>query len=272
MKCDTAVILFLILSMGIAAIGQGPPQRQITLRDGFVIDGLDGKISSQSAGGCLTAGDSWYFEVFEPLTDGWGVLPTGTGVRILPSSMLEKLAGAVSADLSDEALAKAENKNFRIWGKFTKYQNRNFIYLSYFLPIAQVDQPAVEPAPADANEEKIIPDDVLALLRPKRTINLAELKKPLSTESDAILADRTGFLRQDGNGFYFDFDALGRNIDLLSLPLLCCEVLENMQGRQSLSTIPMRFKISAIVTAYKGKNYMLLQRATRAYSHGNFTR
>ncbi len=254
MKRIAAVILVLFSSVAVAAIGKSPPPRQVALRDGFVIDGLDGKVSAQH--------DNWYFAVFEPLTDGQGVLAAGSGVRILPSSMLVKLAAAVSA----------ESRDFRIWGKFTKYRNKNFIYLSYFLPVAEVNQLDVEPAIADANEEKIIPDDVLALLRPKRTINLAELRKPLSTESDAIIADRTGFLRKDANDFYFDFDAIGRNIDSLSLPLLKCEALEVMAEQQSVSTIPMRFQISAIVTNYKGKNYMLLQRATRTYGHGNFVR
>jgi len=254
MKRITAVILFLIFAVVASAFGRNSSRNPNALKDGFMIDGIDGKISSQDG--------TWYFKVFEPLTDGEGVLAVDTAVEILPSSMLEKLAQAVGD----------ENKNFRIWGKFTRYRGRNFIYLSYFLPVTEVNQPQVEPGSADANEEKIIPDDVLALLRPKRMINLAELKKPLSTESDGIISDRTGFLRQDGNDFYFDFDALGRNIDSLSLPLLRCQAIENMAGQQSLSTIPMRFKISAIVTGCKGKNYMLLQRATRAYNHGNFAR
>ena len=254
MKQIATVITFLILIVAITAVGQNPAKKQLPLRDGFIIDGTDGKISSN--------GTVWFFQVFDSLTDGKGVLSSDIAVQILPSSMLEKLA----------SIAGDENKNFRIWGKFTKYGSKNFIYLSYFIPVAEVNQPLAEPNLVDANEEKIIPDDVLALLRPKRTINLAELKKPLSTESDAILADRTGFLRKDEKGFYFDFDALGRNIDSLSLPLLNCEVLENIAGQQNLSTMPLRFKISAIVTGFKGKNYMLLQRATRAYNHGNFAR
>ena len=254
MKRTIAVILFLTFATGLTVSGRNPSQKPLPLRDGFVIDSLDGRISSKN--------DLWYFQPFESLTDGKGVLATDIAVQILPSSMLEKLA----------SVAGDENKNFRIWGKFTKYENRNFIYLSYFLPVAEVDQSPAEPNLTDANEEKIIPDDVLALLRPKRMINLAELKKPLSTESDGIIADRTGFLRKAKDGFYFDFDALGRNIDSLSLPLLNCEVLENIAGQQNLSTMPLRFKISAIVTGFKGKNYMLLQRATRAYNHGNFAR
>lgn len=253
-KRITAVILVLFVSAGFAAIGQAPEPKKIALRDGFMIDGIDGKISPQE--------ENWYFSVFESQTDGHGVLTSETAVRILPSSMLAKLADAAGNKSGD----------FRIWGKFTKFHNKNFIYLTYFLPVTDVNQPQAEAVQADANEEKIIPDDVLTLLRPRRIINLAELKKPLSTESDGIIADRTGFLVQEGNDFYFDFDALGRNIDTLRLPLLNSQALEDMNSQQSLSTIPMRFKISAIVTNYKGKNYMLLQRATRAYNHGNFAK
>ncbi|MGB8226204.1 MAG: hypothetical protein WCE45_04960 [Sedimentisphaerales bacterium] len=255
MKRTVAVILFLIFSNGLAAFGQN--HRQIALQDGLMLDGIDGKISSENG--------LWYFSVFESLTDGKGSLNTDTPVQILPSGMLEKLAGVVSD----------ENKNFRIWGKFTRYHNKNFIYLSYFIPVTEANQPpsaTEEPDYADPNEEKIIPDDVLAMLRPKRTINLAELKKPLSTGSDGIIADRTGFLKKTQDGFYFNFDAIGRNIDSFSLPLLNCEVLENIIKQQNSSAEPLRYKISAIVTGYKGKNYMLLQRATRAYSHGNFAR
>ena len=254
MKRTAAVILFLTFSIANAAFDSNSPRRHIALQDGFMIDGFDGRISSK--------GDLWYFSPFESLTDGKGSLAADTPVQILPSSMLEKLTGA----------ATGQSKNFRFWGKFTRYQNNNFIYLSYFLPVAEVNQPTAEPDTADANEEKIIPDDVMALLRPKRTINLAELSKPLSTESDGVLTDRTGFLKRTEQGFSFNFDALGRKIDSLSLPLLKCQVLEDMEKQQKASAVPLRFRISAIVTVCKGKNYMLLQQATRAYSHGNFAR
>jgi hypothetical protein len=255
MKRTVTVILLLIFSVVATASGQGHGQSR-PLRDGFVIDGIDGKISLN--------GDSWFFRTFEPLTDGKGSLSPQTDVRILPSSMLEKLSTVVTP----------EKNSYRIWGKFTEYEDKNFIYLSYFLPITaeEVNEPnEMLPAP-DANEEKIIPDNVLALLRPTRKINLAELKRPLSTESDGVITDRTGFLRKSEKGFYFDFDALGRKFDTLSLPLLYCESLEIMYKQQQLSPVRLRFNISAIVTSYKGKNYMLLQRAIRAYSYGNFAR
>ncbi len=254
MKRTITVILLLLFSVAVTAFGQGHSKMR-PLRDSFVIDGIDGEVSSD--------GDAWFFRTFEPLTDGKGALGPGTDVQILPSSMLEKFISTFSK----------EKNSYRIWGKFTEYEDKNFIYLSYFLPITvqEVNEPnETFPAP-DANEEKIIPDNVLALLRPTRKVNLAELKKPLSTESDGVIADRSGFLRKGKKGFYFDFDALGRKFDTLSLPLLYCESLEIMYKRQRLSPIPVRFKISAIVTSFQGKNYLLLQRSIRAYSHGNFT-
>jgi hypothetical protein len=254
MKKIISAILVVSFSISIAS-GAVLPRKAPPLRDGFVIDGIDGKVSSQ--------GEKWFFQTFEPLTDGKGTLAAETRVEFLPSSTLEKFA----------SVASGENKSFRIWGKFTKYQNNNYIYITYYLPVTEPNIPerAAEDT-NDPNEEKIIPDDALALLSPKRTINLAELKKPLATVSDGVITDRTGFIRKAKDGFYFDFDALGRNIDKLILPLLGCEALDIMAGRQKASAEPLRFKISAIATSYKGKNYLLLQRATRAYSHGNFVK
>jgi hypothetical protein len=49
-------------------------------------------------------------------------------------------------------------------------------------------------------------------------------------------------------------------------------VLELAEQRQSAVPEPVRFKIAGIVTKYKGKNYLLLQKVTRVYSHQNFDR
>jgi hypothetical protein len=251
MKKIISAVLVLIFSLA-AASSHASPRKAVPLRDGFVIDGIDGKVSSDC--------NIWSFSPFETVTDGRGTLAAGAAVELLPSSTLDKFS----------SVADAENKNFRIWGKFTKYQDKNYVYLTYYLPVKDVNIPQQTEEFSDPNEEQIIPEDVLELLKPKRTLNLAELKRPLSTESDGVIADRTGFLRKTKTGFYFNFDALGRNIDTLTLPLLNCETLEIAAALQKASAEPLRFKISAIATGYKGKNYLMLQRATMAYSHGNF--
>ena len=229
-------------------------QNPLPVRDGFVLDGIDGKITTENG--------KWFFTVFEPLTDGKGVLDPKIAVAILPSSMLEKFASTFSK----------EKNSYRLWGKFTKYGNKNFVYMSYFLPVTEAAEPKPTADVNDTNEVKIIPDEVLLLLKPKRIISLAELKKPIGTEADGILTDRTGFLRQTKDGDYFGFDGMGRNIDLLQLPLLECAELESMVSQQKQISMPLRFNISAIVTRYQGKRYLLLQRATRVFSNGNFAK
>ncbi|MEN6386295.1 MAG: hypothetical protein ABFD79_14010 [Phycisphaerales bacterium] len=236
---------------------ENPFHKPVPIRDGFMLDGLDGKITNQ--------GDKWLFTVYEPTTDGKGFLTSPA--EILPSSMLEKLTSIVTP----------ETASFRIWGKLTTYNNKNYIYLSYFLQVVKVSKPDVnEPNAApeykDMNETQIIPDEALALLKPTRVINLTELRKPMGVDSDGILANRTGFLEKSKEDCYFGFDAMGRNIDLLQLPLLKCQVLEDIEKEQKASAFPLRFKIFAIVTKYKNKNYLLLQRATRTFTHGNLAR
>jgi len=87
------------------------------------------------------------------------------------------------------------------------------------------------------------------------------------------LADRTAFLvKHDDGQLVFVLDAFGRNVRPVSLRLLPCEVLDMAEQRQSAVPEPVRFKIAGIITKYKGENYLLLQKATRVYSHQNFDR
>jgi hypothetical protein len=251
-KFITIQLLFLLTC---SCLAQSPAPKVLPVRDGFVLDGIDGKITTQNG--------KWFFTVFEPITDGKGVLDPKIAIAILPSSMLEKFASTFSK----------EKNSYRIWGKLTRYGNKNFVYMSYFLPVTEAINEPVQPADInDSNEVKIIPDDVLLLLKPKRIISLAELKKPLGTEADGVLIDRTGFLKQTKDGAYFGFDGMGRNIDLLQLPLLECAELESMVSQQKQISMPLRFNISTIVTRYQGKRYLLLQRATRVFSNGNFAK
>jgi len=90
---------------------------------------------------------------------------------------------------------------------------------------------------------------------------------------DSILVDRTAFLvEQDEGRFIFVPDALGRNVQKLSLHLLPCAALELTELKKATEPEKVRFKIAGIMTKYKGDNYLLLEKATRTYSHGNFGR
>ena len=97
-------------------------------------------------------------------------------------------------------------------------------------------------------------------------------KRP-AMKLDSMLADRTAvLLKQDDSRLVFVLDALGLSVQEVSLRLLPCEVLELTEARQIAELNRPRFKIAGIKTKYKGKEYLLLQKATRTYSHGNFGR
>ena len=109
----------------------------------------------------------------------------------------------------------------------------------------------------------------------KETTSIVE-KKPDSfarpaMKLDTALADRTAnLIKQDDGKFVFLLDALGLTAGKTSLQVLPCEVLELTELRVGEVLNPIRFKIAGIQTKYKGKDYILLQKATRVYGHGNF--
>jgi hypothetical protein len=236
------------------------PPRKTTLRDGFVLTGVDGKVTRSE--------NKWFFELNADVTDRTNTVEAGTNLQLLPSMTLEKLA----ADIKQRA-----NNNYRLWATVTKYKNENFIFPIYFLPLSKLEQPQPaepnEPQPQrpkltinEPNDRLAIPEDIIARLSTRKILRTEQLRPPLELKQDSIIANRTGFLRDSD----FVIDALGRNLQQLSFKLLPCRVLELAQLKQAAQPDPIRFKISAIVTKYEDQNYLLLQRATRTYSHQNF--
>jgi hypothetical protein len=237
-----------------------------TLRDGFVLAGVDGKVTHSE--------NKWFLELDSDVTDDTATLKTGTSLQLLPSMTLEKLA----ADME-----KRPNTDYRLWARVTKYKNENFIFPIYFLPLSKPEQPKpVEPNQPQPQQSKLtinepndklaIPEEIIARLSPKKILRTEQLRTGLELKQDSIIANRTGFIRDSGPDASFVLDALGRNVQQLSFRLLPCQVLELAQKKQVASPDPIRFKIAAIVTKYKDQHYLLLQRATRIYSHQNFPR
>jgi hypothetical protein len=149
----------------------------------------------------------------------------------------------------------------------------------------------------EANDVLSIPQEIIGKLRTKRIaqpavsapkeINVVEqksgvvegreaepkLEKRPEIKQDSILADRTALLvKQDDGQLVFVLDALGLNTPDVSLRVLPCEALELTEQRQSAEPEPVPFKIAGIMTKYKGKYYLLLQKATWVYNYGNFGR
>ncbi|MEA3226127.1 MAG: hypothetical protein U9Q07_09265 [Planctomycetota bacterium] len=273
-----------------AAITLEPP----LLRDGFVLRGVDGELSGPDSN------DAWFFEIASDVNDYRAVAKAGTKLELLPSSALEKM-------IADSKMRS--EVTYRLWnGRVTRYKGKNFIFPTYFLAVSPIrkSRPEVseepqqkketEPIVRDPNDVLTIPPDILEKLRARReemaTIappivdsnrvdepNLAseDEKQPepehYSQGADSVFVDRTAFLVGQGDGgLVFALEALGRNARQLSLRLLPCEVLELAEFKRSTELEPVRFKIAGILTKYEDHDYLLLQKATQIYSHGNFGR
>jgi len=306
--------IFLVLAFSVSvALGVSGFDTTITrepplLRDGFVLRGVDGKLSGPDSN------DTWHFEIASDVNDYRALIEAGTKLELLPSSALEKMIA--DAKMRSEV-------TYRLWnGRVTRYKGRNFIFATFFLPLSPVKKPEpkitaepqqeqiepveapragegeIEPIVRDPNDVVTIPSDILEKLRARReematsmqpvidsnrvSVDEANLpgeeqKQPepehYSRGADSVFVDRTAFLldRDDGQRV-FTLDALGRNVQQLSLRLLPCEVLELAEQKRSAELEPMRFKIAGILTRYEGQDYLLLQKATQIYSHGNFGR
>jgi len=248
-------------------------------------------------------GSGWFFEFSTDVNDYRGRATAGTRLELLPSSELEKMI----ADVNERSAA-----SYRLWGWVTKYKGRNFIFPNYFFPLGKRSRPQSQtppkasqkvqrpteglsikeskqqPAVSEPNDVLSIPQEIVEKLKAGRIVRPVKLgrtpktkkgvgdsasAKKAQSEQDSILADRSAFLvKHDDGQIVFVLDAFGRNVRPVSLRLLPCEVLELTEQRQSAVLEPVRFKIAGIVTKYKGKSYLLLQKATRVYSHQNFDR
>jgi hypothetical protein len=250
------------------------------LRDGFVLAGVDGKLTSADSNKlsqCLyISPDRWFFEFDSDVSDDKGRIRAGESLEVLPSTTLEKM---------DADAQKRSDASYRLWGNVTKYKNSNFIFPIYFLPISKIkdpirpqESPTSPPQKAEItinepNDVLAIPQEITARLKTKRIVRTEQLQEGLELKADWIIADRTAFLSdQPDGGVTLVLDALGRNVPRVSFRLLPCEALQYAQRKQSAEADPLRFKIAGILTQYKGEHYLLLERAIRVYSHQNFPR
>jgi hypothetical protein len=256
MSKKTAILIFALLSC--ATLCTGDP-----LREGFGLNGIDGKL--------INSDDKWLFEFDSTVSDEIGRVRAGEAVELLPSMALEKIIADVE---------KRSEKNYRLWGNVTKYKGSNFIFPIYFLAVSPAEEPAEAKASSETeiainepNDTLAIPEEIVKKLKSRRVLRQEEMKEGMQLKQDYVLTDRTAFLDKGPDGKpVVVLDAIGRNIPTISFRLLPCEVLERAQSEQSIEADPVRFKIAGILTQYKGTYYLLLQKATRAYSHGNFGR
>ena len=237
------------------------------LRDDFVISGEDGRLVEGKEG-------NWLFEFESAISDGITELKAGQSLELLASATLEKLI--------EDAKTRVE-ADYRLWGKVTRSGGRNFIFPVYFLGLRKIDKPGDQNRTSDRNKAAAsinesndivsIPEEIAALLKTSAVLPAQQIQDAtLQLKQDTIFANRLGRIVEKKGQYVFVPDALGRGIEKFEIALLPSQNLEDAIDEIRSEPNPVRFNVAGIMTRYKGKQYLLLQKTTRAYSYGNFGR
>ena len=217
-----------------------------------------------------------------------GSIRAGQEVELLPSTSLEYML---------REFGQRPSMGLRLWGSFTAYHGKNYIFPSYYLqvapPAAEPNKPAATTQPSepnanlprinDANDEVRIPQQLVEELKAtRRVIDIAPAPIPPAEPNraaahvetgDALIVDRMGIMTKPAGdeAWSFNIDGLGRNVSRISFRFLPCEVLERMEAqRKPFYLNPIRYRIAGTVTRFQGRYYILPTRAIRAYNNGNF--
>ena len=276
------------------AAGSRPQSKPIA--EGLVLRAVDGRLTAS------VAADEWVFEFESDVNEAGITVKAGTKLKLLPCGLLERLigepapAGADAGPDSSRPTSPEAERRIRLWAMVTQYEGANYLFPMYYLPLKKTEQsPSVsetvptkaEQTPqiniAEPNDEIGIPAEITAMLRQDK-IRRQETgdRRQENYESrttdfaqNRVLVDAVGFVRQGKIGPVFVPDAIGRNVSREHFGLLPCYVLELAQREPGVSRAVserVRFTVAGLVTEYKGNKYLLLQRAIRLYSHGNFDR
>jgi uncharacterized lipoprotein YmbA len=236
------------------------------LRDDYVISGADGQLVEGQGG-------QWQFEFESDLSDGTATLRAGQSLMLIKSATLEKMV--------DDVKQRPEAR-YRLWGKITKFEGKNYVFPSYFVGLRKLDTPAESQntqtqkktqqsinAPDDVVK---IPAEIVSQLAMSEVMPAAEAPSAMRLEQDTIFANRVGRIYEEKGKYFFKPDGLGLGVDKDAIELLPCQALDDAM-RQNKSAINLvRYSVAGIRTKYKDQKFLLLQKATRAYSYGNFGR
>ncbi|MHC4193323.1 MAG: hypothetical protein ACYSP9_04000, partial [Planctomycetota bacterium] len=132
---DKGLVIWVVLLSGVliaSAFGADTTGESL-LRDGFGLAGVDGGLVRQDSN---SGAELWFFRLQADVNDGRSQVGTGTRLQLLPSSTLEKI--------TIDAEGRVE-KNYKLWGRVTKYKDRNFIFPAYFLPLTKASEPGAPP-------------------------------------------------------------------------------------------------------------------------------
>jgi hypothetical protein len=301
LKSRIWILAILVMAVSAGSGHCAQVKNRFLLRDGFFLGSVDGRvIAADSNEGMRT----YSFEFKSDVSDGRAIIKAGTRLELLPSSVLERLITGLDDQTGACRLwghaTRYRGKNYIFMASFLPLRTK---------PEAiEQDQDSVGPEQSeqveletqekeskdnlvnDPNDTVTIPENILEKLKGRKVrrpvkqdktadTNVVEVKKPVKPvkpfKPDSVIPGRVGFVknsRQTWTGGWsteFAIDGSGRNLEGVSFELLPCEALEQTEDRLLHEPDRIRVKVAGLVTEFKGKKYLLLQRATRVYGYGN---
>lgn len=274
------IVLALLLLISSAVLGAVKKSKPL-LPDGFYLAHIEGRLIASEPNELLEANqDRWFFEFASKVTVGKTTLKPGTILEFLPSSALERMI--------DDAGASSQS-SYLLWARTTKYYSKNYLFAERFRGIierkkrtAPADTSARKSVLSDTNDVLTLSPEMIKKLKHDSSIRPGKLnavkKSTLEYATNRLMPNRMGTIHfsqekiSPQQHLSFSFDSFGRAIDPNSLILLPCETLQDVEKAQSDELEPLRFRVTGIVTKYRENKYLLLQRATRVYSHQNLGR
>ena len=235
------------------------------LPEGTVLRGLDGVLVSDDAN------DVWLFELVDDINEPTGLIPSGARLQVLPSGTLAQMISDANDRLAPE---------YRITAQVTRYQDKNFLLALYYLPLSRFKD-AAEPNQPQATDTQpqgrpdggpTIPEEALAILQSRRPVRGPQRTEPAGPPSQPtqMLVGRTGLIERHEDRWQFVPDGAGWNVSSIRYELLPSSMLEQVLAMVATSINPIHFNVSGPITEYEGVEYLILQRAVRAYDYGNF--
>jgi hypothetical protein len=269
-----AAILMLGVATAPPGVGDAEQSRRTLLPEAMVLGAVDGKVVHEDVN------DAWFFELLADVNDPNVYVPAGTRLPLLPSAVLERLI----ADVNDRSVPR-----YRLSARVTQYRGGNFLLPTYYLPLSKLKD-AQSPGPADEAEQASepavasgeqldpnlpIPEEVIKKFESRRFIRGPQREHTGTTPRQAlsrVLVGRVGVIEQQHGRLVFLPYELGWNVGDVCYELLPCSALELALQEQRELLEPPRFNVAGLVTEFKGRKFLLLQRAAPVYKYGNFSR
>jgi hypothetical protein len=237
------------------------------LAEGLVLPSVDGRLVRDDVN------DVWRFDLIADVNMPGVQIPADTQFPLLPSAVLESMIG----DSNDRA-----GPLYRLSVLVTRYGGENYLSPMYYLPLSRLtepnepqqqsgDQPAV--TGTEPNIAFPIPSQIAEMLKNRRTLRAQQRLAPTSPSQATpahMLVDVVGFIEQRGGRTVFVPDALGLDVSAKEYLLLPNAMLEQAQRLEAASPDRVRFGVAGMLNEFKGKQYLLLERATRVHNFGDF--